>query len=55
MQHDSGKQCYALVMITKRKLTVDDVFAMGEAGLITSDERVDLVEGELYTRFLAHP
>jgi Uma2 family endonuclease len=40
---------YTEGMISKRKLTVDDVLAMGEAGLIAPDERVELIEGELYT------
>ncbi|ADI13623.1 Uma2 family endonuclease [Truepera radiovictrix] len=36
-------------MITKRKLTVADFLAMGEAGLFAPDERVELLEGEIYT------
>jgi len=36
-------------MVTKRKLTVEDIFAMGETGLIAPDERVELIDGELYT------
>jgi Uma2 family endonuclease len=36
-------------MITLRKLTVKDVLAMGEVGLIAPDERIELHEGELYT------
>jgi Uma2 family endonuclease len=36
-------------MITPRKLTVEDVLAMGEIGLIAPDERVELIDGILYT------
>lgn len=36
-------------MITKRKLTVSDFLAMGEAGLFAPDERVELLDGEVYT------
>jgi Uma2 family endonuclease len=36
-------------MIAKRKLTIEDVVAMAEIGLIAPDERVELIEGELYT------
>lgn len=36
-------------MVTKRKLTVQDVFTMGETGVIAPDERVELIDGELYT------
>ncbi len=36
-------------MISKRKLTVDDVLEMGELGLLKPDERIELIEGELYT------
>jgi Uma2 family endonuclease len=32
----------------KRKLTVTDYHRMGEAGIITEDERVELLDGELY-------
>lgn len=36
-------------MITQRKLTVDDVMAMGERGILRPDERVELIDGTLYT------
>jgi Uma2 family endonuclease len=35
-------------MITQRKLTVDDVVAMGELGILKPDERVELIDGTLY-------
>ncbi len=36
-------------MITKRKLTVSDFLQMGEMGLFAPDERVELLDGEVYT------
>lgn len=36
-------------MITKRKLTVGDFLQMGETGLFAPDERVELLDGEIYT------
>ena len=33
----------------KRKLTVEDYHRMGEAGIFGRDERVELLDGELYT------
>ena len=36
-------------MVTKLKFTVDDVFAMGELGILAPDERVELIDGEIYT------
>ena len=33
----------------KRKLTVDEYNRMGEAGILGPDERVELLDGELYT------
>jgi len=35
-------------MVTKRKLTVDDFLVMGERGLFAPDERLELIDGELY-------
>lgn len=32
----------------KRKLSVDDYARMGEAGILTEDDRVELIDGELY-------
>lgn len=36
-------------MVAKRKLTVDDVLAMSESGIFAPDERIELIDGELYT------
>jgi Uma2 family endonuclease len=36
-------------MLAKRKLSVADVLAMAEAGLFAPDERVELLDGEIYT------
>lgn len=36
-------------MIEKRKLTVADFLRMGETGVFAPDERVELLDGEIYT------
>ena len=36
-------------MIAKRKLTVKDFLLMGETGVFAPDERVELLDGEIYT------
>ena len=36
-------------MVVKRKLTTADFLAMGELGLFAPDERVELIDGEVYT------
>src|ERR1700689_4637763 len=33
--------------VTRRALTVDEYHRMGEAGILTEDDRVELIEGEL--------
>jgi Uma2 family endonuclease len=33
--------------VKRRKLSVDDYHRMGEAGILTEDDRVELIEGEL--------
>ena len=36
-------------MVVKRKLTVADFLLMGETGVFAPDERVELLDGEIYT------
>lgn len=36
-------------MIAKRKLSVTDFLAMGELGLFAPEERIELIDGEVYT------
>lgn len=36
-------------MVVKRKLTVTDFLRMGESGVFAPDERVELLDGEIYT------
>ena len=36
--------------IKRHKLTVDDYYRMGQAGILSEDERVELIEGELIDR-----
>ena len=36
-------------MIAKRKLTIKDFLLMGETGVFAPDERVELLDGEIYT------
>lgn len=36
-------------MVVKRKLTVADFLLMGETGVFALDERVELLDGEIYT------
>jgi hypothetical protein len=33
--------------VTRRKLNVAEYHRMGEAGILTQDDRVELIEGEL--------
>ena len=33
--------------ITRRPITVDDYYRMGEAGILTEDDRVELIEGQI--------
>jgi Uma2 family endonuclease len=35
--------------VTRRKITVDEYYAMGKAGILGHDERVELIEGALVT------
>ena len=35
------------LVLTRHKLTVDDYYRMGEAGILGEDDRVELIEGEL--------
>ncbi len=36
-------------MIAKRKLTVADFLLLGDTGVFRPDERVELLDGEMYT------
>ena len=33
---------------TRRRFTVDEFYAMAEAGILTADERVELLNGEIF-------
>lgn len=42
-------------MIEKRRLTVADFLRMGETGVYAPDERVELLDGEIYIVSLPSP
>ena len=35
------------LVLTRHKLTVDDYYRMADAGILTSDDRVELIDGEI--------
>lgn len=37
------------IPVTRKQFTVDEYYRLGEAGLLAPDERVELVNGELFT------
>jgi Uma2 family endonuclease len=47
MNHDGSTLLARYPAVSRHQFTVDDYHRMGEAGILTEDDRVELIEGEL--------